>query len=203
METFLDECLAVDCRCLVDVCSCPHGCTCAVRALCHGSRVHDKELFVRVQVTYDVSMHILAIIPTVLCGVLGGVFGTMFTVLNLKISRWRSKRIAPHRINRILEPVFIMFIYGTLATFIPNGFNCTTVSNCTYVDEVTRQPTNDLPEDEFFYTCGSPSRRCLSYNCLWVLFRLSLVVISIVFGCCFDYLLPVVSSVFGCRFDCL
>eukprot|EP00041_Stephanoeca_diplocostata_P021223 m.489642 g.489642 ORF g.489642 m.489642 type:complete len:885 (-) comp21770_c0_seq1:2817-5471(-) len=109
------------------------------------------------EVTYDVSMHVLALMPTVLCGVLGGVFGTMFTVFNLKVSRWRAKRIAPVRMNRILEPVAIMFIYGTLATFIPNGFNCTTVTNCTYVDEVTRLPSNNLPDDDFFYTCGSAS----------------------------------------------
>jgi len=105
------------------------------------------------KVTYDVSMHILALMPTILCGVIGGFLGTVFTVMNLKISRWRKRVVAPNKFVRILDVVVIMFIYATLTVFIPKGFGCVKATNCVY-HSVGAGGSVDPPDDQtFFYSC--------------------------------------------------
>mmetsp|Transcript_5905 Transcript_5905/g.17678 ORF Transcript_5905/g.17678 Transcript_5905/m.17678 type:complete len:877 (-) Transcript_5905:85-2715(-) len=105
------------------------------------------------EVTYDVSMHIVALFPTIACGLLGGFFGTVFTVMNLKISRWRKKNIAPNKYMRILDVVVIMIIYSSLTVFIPKGFDCVKATNCSYVP-YDLGDSLEPPEDEtFYYQC--------------------------------------------------
>eukprot|EP00998_Keelungia_sp_KM082_P001739 NODE_1208_length_1425_cov_65.866718_g1197_i0.p1 GENE.NODE_1208_length_1425_cov_65.866718_g1197_i0~~NODE_1208_length_1425_cov_65.866718_g1197_i0.p1 ORF type:complete len:434 (+),score=90.76 NODE_1208_length_1425_cov_65.866718_g1197_i0:61-1362(+) len=57
-------------------------------------------------------------------GALGGLFGTLFTWLNIKIVRWRAAKIMPSRWKRVLEVVCIMFVYGSLMFWLPFAFRC-------------------------------------------------------------------------------
>lgn len=36
-------------------------------------------------VTYNVQPHLIAVIPAACCGILGGVLGSLFTILNVKV----------------------------------------------------------------------------------------------------------------------
>eukprot|EP00035_Acanthoeca_spectabilis_P023009 m.447121 g.447121 ORF g.447121 m.447121 type:complete len:875 (+) comp19472_c0_seq1:188-2812(+) len=111
------------------------------------------------KVTYDVSMHLLALIPTIVCGLIGGFLGTVFTVMNLKVSRWRKRVVAPNKYVRILDVAVIMIIYATLTVFIPKGFDCVKATQCTYQPFAAGAPT-DPPEDQaFFYQCMQVGRQ--------------------------------------------
>ena len=103
------------------------------------------------QVQFSVGLHIVAMIPTMILGVIGAILGTIFTILNLKVSRLRAKYIALHRWRRITETCIIMFIMATLAVFLPASFPCATVNNC----RPWLQKGETLVEhEEFVYECG-------------------------------------------------
>ena len=66
------------------------------------------------QVNSDLPTHILTFIPTVVLGCIGGVLGSMFVFLNLKIARLRRKVLSKtnsdtmKKIIRFAEPCLIM-----------------------------------------------------------------------------------------------
>ena len=47
------------------------------------------------EVTYAVKPHVFALIPAILCGICGGLFGSMFTVLNIKVRGTRDHKRCP------------------------------------------------------------------------------------------------------------
>eukprot|EP00051_Salpingoeca_urceolata_P010072 m.122720 g.122720 ORF g.122720 m.122720 type:complete len:922 (+) comp16573_c0_seq4:343-3108(+) len=81
--------------------------------------------------SFDINFHALALVPTVVLGLIGGVLGTAFTFLNLKIVRWRQRNILPYPWRRVAEPCLIMFIMATLSVLLPLAFSCREVFNCT------------------------------------------------------------------------
>ncbi|XP_021349957.1 chloride channel protein C-like isoform X2 [Mizuhopecten yessoensis] len=78
-----------------------------------------------------IDVNILMFIPTVIIGVIGGLLGAIFTILNLKMTRGRKKllsTISEHtilqKLLRIFEPAVIMIIITLLAVFLPAVFPC-------------------------------------------------------------------------------
>lgn len=76
---------------------CPHRVRCNRYVYLNTFGSFDDKNAILYKVTYDVSMHLLALIPTILCGLIGGFLGTVFTVMNLKVSRWRKRVVAPNK----------------------------------------------------------------------------------------------------------
>ncbi|KAG1679037.1 Chloride channel protein A [Nymphon striatum] len=85
-------------------------------------------------ITKEIDLNIIGVIPAALIGALGGIFGSLFTFLNLKIQRARRRLISKikrpigKKIFRMSEPVLIMIIFGTLSVLLPHAFECTDYS---------------------------------------------------------------------------
>jgi chloride channel 7 len=107
------------------------------------------------KVTYDVSLHVLALVPAVLCGVFGGVLGTAFTIFNMKVARMRKSKIAPSQSKRFLEVMMIMIIYSTISLLLPAAWKCRTVEDCSFVQFDTDIAGEPPDEGEFYYRCGT------------------------------------------------
>ncbi|XP_059079772.1 chloride channel protein C-like [Tigriopus californicus] len=77
-----------------------------------------------------IDMNILAIIPCVILGVIGGGLGAGFTFFNLKIVRFRryvhSKLSTETKVNlvKMAEPILILFITCTITVLLPNAYRC-------------------------------------------------------------------------------
>ena len=72
-----------------------------------------------------INVNILLFIPTVIIGAICGVLGSAFTFINLKIAKFRRKRVAPHKALRILEPMLIMLILALFTTILTLAWPCT------------------------------------------------------------------------------
>merc|ERR1719309_1143501 len=76
-------------------------------------------------------MNVLAIIPCVILGCLGGLLGSLFIFLNLKLLKLRRRiesRISDTRLlklGRVMEPMCILLITCILSVFVPAAFSCT------------------------------------------------------------------------------
>lgn len=62
--------------------------------------------------------------PVVLLGILGGVAGAGFTVLNVRLMKFRARWIARIRWRRLAEVVAVAFFTATLAVCLPLAFPC-------------------------------------------------------------------------------
>ncbi|XP_073241792.1 chloride channel protein C-like [Porites lutea] len=92
------------------------------------------------QISHGIGLNILAFIPTVIIGIIGGLLGAVFTFINLKIARFRRSQISKIKskqwknIAKISEPVLIMVITGTASVFLPAAFPCT-LFQCSFTSE--------------------------------------------------------------------
>ena len=46
---------------------------------------HQADIFVSLQISHGIGLNILAFIPTVIIGIIGGLLGAVFTFINLKV----------------------------------------------------------------------------------------------------------------------
>ncbi|KAF8790282.1 Chloride channel protein A like protein [Argiope bruennichi] len=98
------------------------------------------EKYILFQVVRRIDLNIIALVPTIIVGVLGGLLGTLFTFLNLKVARVRRKLLSSVKSKgvkqtlQITEPLIIMIIMGTLSVFLPTLLPCTTFA-CDHMDE--------------------------------------------------------------------
>ena len=88
------------------------------------------EASVLFSVGIQVAPHVYTFIPAVFLGVLGGAFGSLFTAFNLRLSRMRKEKIAPHKWFRLLDPVVIVAVYFTITLFLPSIIPCKTAKGC-------------------------------------------------------------------------
>lgn len=90
------------------------------------------EKYILFQVVRRIDLNIIALLPTIIVGMLGGLIGTAFTFLNLKIARARRKFLSvikSKRVKQILqisEPIVIMILMGTLSVYLPTLLPCST-----------------------------------------------------------------------------
>ena len=84
-----------------------------------------------------VAVNVIAVLPSILMGIGGGVLGSAFTHANIIMSRWRKKfmsgfKSASQRNTiRVLEPILILLIMSTIHVYLPSFLGCTPV-DCVY-----------------------------------------------------------------------
>jgi H+/Cl- antiporter ClcA len=71
-----------------------------------------------------VPVNLTTIVPTVILATYMGFLAVAFTVGNIKIVRWRAKRITPNVILRVLEPPLCALFFVTLNFCVPLAFDC-------------------------------------------------------------------------------
>ncbi|XP_078683930.1 chloride channel protein C-like isoform X1 [Branchiostoma floridae x Branchiostoma belcheri] len=128
------------------------------------------EKYIIFQVKSEIAVNIIAFVPAFVLGVLGGMLGSLFNFLNLKVARFRRLLLAKSssycgkRLLRMAEPVLIMILMATAAVFLPAAFDCTpvrceeaVVTGNTYscLSETSRLDVEQLSEVET-HTCPQP-----------------------------------------------
>lgn len=86
----------------------------------------------------EISAHILAIVPAAVVGLLCGVLGIGFTLLNLKIARFRDATLSRYKWRRCIEPCVLVVVYVTGTMLLPRMFPCTPTRCVTYQNQVRR-----------------------------------------------------------------
>ncbi|GIY31050.1 chloride channel protein D [Caerostris extrusa] len=100
------------------------------------------EKYILFEVVKRIDLNIIALLPAIIVGMLGGLLGTAFTFLNLKITRGRRKFLSSFKSKavkqaiQISEPLIIMIIMGTLSVYLPTLLPCSTFT-CKGVNEKT------------------------------------------------------------------
>ena len=98
------------------------------------------------------AVNVIAVVPAIMLGILGGLLGSAFTHLNLVIARWRKQIMAKIKgkhlknIVRMGETVTILLIVSTVHIFLPAIIGCTPMS-CTYT-----KGDNDALDKNVCYT---------------------------------------------------
>ena len=88
--------------------------------------VYTKTETILFEVEQQLPVNLFMLIPVVVVGVLCGFLACIFTFINLRVTRWRTKHIFPHKILRIFEVCAIAIVASILALYIPTLFECTT-----------------------------------------------------------------------------
>jgi chloride channel 7 len=114
----------------------------------------------------EISAHILAVVPAAVIGLLCGVVGVAFTVLNLRVSRVRDGIMRGRKWSRMIEPCMLVVLYTTGSMLLPMAFPCSAtqcvnfegkiycdLDNTTaWIDSKTPPPTSPLAMP--MYTCS-------------------------------------------------
>jgi H+/Cl- antiporter ClcA len=87
-------------------------------------------------------------------GIIGGLLGALFTVINARISLFRRTHIVKHRHRRIIDVLTWCFIVSSIAYVLPFAFGCTQKNDPT---------TNSLPKQMLRWTCPEDTV-CLSFK---------------------------------------
>lgn len=94
-----------------------------------------------------VAVNVIAVLPSILMGIGGGVLGSAFTHTNIIMAKWRKKFMAGIKSKcqanfvRFLEPILILMIMSTIHVYLPSFLGCTPVdciftvkANTTFAD---------------------------------------------------------------------
>eukprot|EP01063_Lacrimia_lanifica_P032364 TRINITY_DN5518_c0_g1_i1.p1 TRINITY_DN5518_c0_g1~~TRINITY_DN5518_c0_g1_i1.p1 ORF type:complete len:874 (+),score=301.72 TRINITY_DN5518_c0_g1_i1:121-2742(+) len=71
-----------------------------------------------------IQLNILAIFPAFIIGTLGGLLGSLFTILNLRFIIWRRRVILPTPWKRVLEPIVVIVLFSTISLLLPVLSEC-------------------------------------------------------------------------------
>lgn len=115
----------------------------------------------------EISAHILAVIPAAVVGLVSGVLGIGFVLLNIKISRLRDVLLSRFKWRRCIEPCVLAVVYVTGTMLLPRLFPCTpthcvtynhqvycNIQNLTAAAEGLAPPPNTPPLQLPLYTCS-------------------------------------------------
>ncbi|XP_042712972.1 chloride channel protein C-like isoform X1 [Chrysemys picta bellii] len=78
-------------------------------------------------------MSVLAFVPTIFLGILGGLFGALFVSLNIKINKLRERffssiqKTSLRKTSKLLESVLVLVCTITVTVYLPYFFSCTPV----------------------------------------------------------------------------
>ena len=125
------------------------------------------------QVTYTRGWHRFEVIPFVILGIVGGLFGAFFIRLNLNIARWRQSR----NTSRPLAEVAAVALITALINF-PNHFM--RAQNSELVQSLFAECSSDTYDRFGLCTTGSASLRVVAF--LLVGAVLAFILASITFG---------------------
>ena len=76
------------------------------------------------QVQTQLTNHVMAMLPAAVCGIVCGLAAIVFTIMNLKVARFRGEAIKSKR-QRMAEPMVVMAVFVTLGMVLPLFFPCT------------------------------------------------------------------------------
>ena len=72
-----------------------------------------------------IDLNVLLFVPSMLIGCTCGLLGALFTFLNLKVTRFRRRHIAPRRVLRVVEPMLNMLLLACLTFGLTVLYPCT------------------------------------------------------------------------------
>ncbi|XP_078688574.1 chloride channel protein C-like isoform X1 [Branchiostoma floridae x Branchiostoma belcheri] len=116
------------------------------------------EKYILFQVRNEIPVNILAFVPTVVLGVLGGLLGGLFTFCNLKIVRGRRALLAKlsddwkRKVVRVSELCIIITLTVTASVFLPAAFPCSPFTCYSSHNDVIRSPECLSPENHTIHT---------------------------------------------------
>ncbi|KAM9024014.1 chloride channel protein C-like isoform 2-T2 [Ara ararauna] len=102
-------------------------------------------------------LNVLAFIPTILLGMLGGLLGALFVSLNIKINKLRMQffnsipKLSLRKASKLLETVLILVCTTTVTVYLPYFFPCTPVTSVRNNSEIINQFKREISE----YRCSS------------------------------------------------
>lgn len=115
----------------------------------------------------EISAHILAVLPAAVVGLVCGVLGIGFVLLNIKVSRLRDVLLSRYKWRRCIEPCVLVIVYVTGTMLLPRLFPCTAthcvtynhqvycnIQNLTAAAEGMAPPPNTPPLSLPLYTCS-------------------------------------------------
>jgi chloride channel 7 len=119
----------------------------------------------------EISGHILAVIPAAVVGLVCGLVGIVFTLLNLKVSRLRDLLFTGRsKWHRMAEPCILAVLYATGSMVLPLFFPCSQTQCVTFegavycgLDNATswldsNKPPPTQPLAVPLYTCSNHTR---------------------------------------------
>lgn len=126
----------------------------------------------------EISAHILAVLPAAVVGLVCGVLGIGFVLLNVKVARLRDALLSGYKWRRCIEPCLLTVLYVTGTMLLPRLFPCTPTHCVTYnhqvycgIQNVTAAaqglapPPNTPPLSLPLYTCSIMSE---DTNSTWI-----------------------------------
>ena len=90
--------------------------------------------YILFQIEDGIDLNILGLIPSIILGVIGGLFGSLFIFINLKLAAIRKRFLARLRQKKlqnlfhVVEPLVIVLIFTSLSILLPALFSCTPMS---------------------------------------------------------------------------
>lgn len=98
--------------------------------------------------------HVLAILPAAVLGVIGGLTGTVFTWLNLKVARFRARHIRPSALRSLLEPCLLVAVYCSVQYVLPLVWPCSPIPDFSHLaphaeEERARLTTWICPPEQY------------------------------------------------------
>ncbi|XP_014792391.1 PREDICTED: chloride channel protein C-like [Calidris pugnax] len=107
-------------------------------------------------------VNVLAFIPTILLGMLGGLLGALFVSLNTKINKLRMRffnsipKLSLRKTSKLLETVLILVCTTTVTVYLPYFFPCTPVMSVrNYQLRNNSEIINQFKRKISEYTCSS------------------------------------------------
>ncbi|KAM6410470.1 chloride channel protein C-like isoform 2-T2 [Pluvialis apricaria] len=107
-------------------------------------------------------MNVLAFVPTILLGMLGGLLGALFVSLNIKINKLRMQffnsipKLSLRKTSKLLETVLILVCTTTVTVYLPYFFPCTPVMSVrNYQLRNNSEIINQFKRDISEYSCSS------------------------------------------------
>ena len=82
--------------------------------------------------------HVIAVVPALVIGVICGLMGIVFTVMNLKVSRLRDELLRDRKWWRVWEPCILAAVFVTGTIVFPLCFPCIE-ADCFIYDKVRAQ----------------------------------------------------------------
>lgn len=119
-----------------------------------------------------VAVNVIAVLPSIVMGIAGGIMGSLFTKTNLAIANWRRsfmekvKGGTKANLVRVLEPILILAIMTTIHVYLPSYLGCSKV-DCIYNPKPNHSVYTDGP-NECFPTHANDSRMeidLVEYTC--------------------------------------
>ncbi|PWV06096.1 putative chloride channel protein [Trypanosoma cruzi] len=74
-----------------------------------------------------VPMNLFTFVSTMVGAIVLGLLAVSYTVSSVKFTRWRSKRLFPSPLLRVLEPCICALVYATACYTLPLAFDCVEV----------------------------------------------------------------------------